>query len=196
MKVLMVDDHKVIVSSLAQILYDEPDIEQVACAGSFDEAVRRLDEQDFDVAVVDIELPGRSGLELARHCRMRHGDCKVVILTGAIAAAHVHEALRLGVSGFLLKTIDPRDLVNGLRVASRGIDVFDAEASPQQLRVLRHVALGMTNKEVARAMGISEKTARNYLASVFEKLGLQRRSEAAVWYSRHVDDAPASSGSA
>jgi DNA-binding NarL/FixJ family response regulator len=208
MNILMVDDHKVIVSSLAQVLEEEPDIESVYCAGDYESAVVALGRRAFDVAVVDVDLPTLSGLEFSRLCLEEQPECRIVILTGIIDRRNIERAMQLGVHGYLVKTIDPRDLVSCLRLVYRGINVLDAGASallgvvvagsdnstelhtllsPQQLRVLKNVARGMTNKEVAREMGISEKTARNYLASVFEKLGLQRRAEAAVWYARNMD---------
>jgi DNA-binding NarL/FixJ family response regulator len=211
MKILMVDDHKVIVSSLAQVLQEELDIATVDCADDYDSAVITLAQRAFDVAVVDVDLPTRSGLEFARYCFDQQPECKIVILTGMLDRRNIEQAMQLGVHGYLVKTIDPRDLVSCLRLVYRGINVFDEGVSsllgiavagtdgvtdshtllsPQQLRVLRNVARGMTNKEVAREMGISEKTARNYLASVFEKLGLQRRSEAAVWYTQNIGEVP------
>ncbi|MFK8014311.1 MAG: response regulator [Gammaproteobacteria bacterium] len=208
MKILMIDDHAVILSSLAQMLIEEPDIEDVRCANSYADGVKLLAEERFDVAVLDIELPEKSGFEFAAHCIEQQAECRFVFLTGTIDRAKVDRAIALGANGYLVKTIDARDLVSSLRLVCRGIDVFDAGVStllqvstddvaqvdpqsvlsPQQHRVLKNVAKGMTNKEIARHMGISEKTARNYLASVFEKLGLQRRSEAAVWYMQHFGD--------
>ena len=189
----------------------------VHCADDYDSAVIALAQRAFDVAVVDVDLPTRSGLEFARYCLDQQPECKIVILTGMIDRRNIEQAMQLGVHGYLVKTIDPRDLVSCLRLVYRGINVFDAGVSsllgiavagtdgvtdshtllsPQQLRVLRNVARGMTNKEVAREMGISEKTARNYLASVFEKLGLQRRSEAAVWYTQNIGEVPQPADSA
>lgn len=205
MKILMVDDHTVILNGLSPVLSEEPDIEQVDSAKNFGEAIEAISSQRYDVAVLDIELPERSGLDVARFCMEQQPECKVVFLTGTIERDKVDQALLIRANGFLLKTIDARDLVSSLRLASRGVDVYDASVtnllqvssvdevkasepgavlSPQQIRVLRNVARGMTNKEIAKHMGISEKTARNYLASIFEKLGLQRRSEAAVWYTQ------------
>lgn len=210
MNILMVDDHLMVVSSLSRALQEEPDIDRVRSAGDYESAVVALGEAAFDVVVVDVELPTRSGLEFAHYCLDHQPDCRIVILTSTVDRRNIERAMQLGVNGYLIKTIDPRDLVSCLRLAHRGINVFDAGASsllavaqshpgagdshallsPQQLRVLRNVARGMTNKEIAREMGISEKTARNYLASVFEKLGLQRRSEAAVWYAQNIGEVP------
>ncbi len=205
----MVDDHPVILDGLCPVLMEEPDIEKVSRATSFGEAIEAISTHRFDVAILDIELPERSGLDVARFCLEQQPECKVVFLTGTVEREKVDQALLLQANGFLLKTIDARDLVSSLRLASRGIDVYDASVtnllqvssldalterepdtvlSPQQLRVLRNVARGMTNKEIARHMGIGEKTARNYLASVFEKLGLQRRAEAAVWYTQRFGE--------
>lgn len=209
MRILMLDDHAVILGSIATVLTEEPDIEHIECVGSYDDGVKAINENRYDVAVLDIELPGQSGLEFARACMECQPECKVVFLTGNLDRANVEEAMRLRANGYLLKTIDTRDLVSSLRLVSRGIDVYhdsvsnllqvaslevvathepDALLSPQQLRVLRNVAKGMTNKEIARHMDIGEKTARNYLASVFEKLGVQRRAEAAVWYMQNLGE--------
>ncbi len=206
----MVDDHAVILSSLAQVLNEEPDVEIVRCANGFDDAIKLIKEEPFDVAVLDIELPKQSGFEIAQQCIAEQPECRIAFLTGKIDRDKVERAVSLGANGYLVKTIDARDLVSSLRLVCRGIDVFDnsvsnllhvaqvdpaaptdpgAVLSPQQMRVLKNVAKGMTNKEIARHMGISEKTARNYLASVFEKLGLQRRSEAAVWYMQNFAEA-------
>ncbi|MEM6638602.1 MAG: response regulator transcription factor [Pseudomonadota bacterium] len=209
MRLLMVDDHPVILDGLCPVLMEEPDIDLVSRATNFAEAIQAISEQRFDVAILDIELPEKSGIDVARFCLEQQPECKVVFLTGAVDRDKVDQALLLQANGFLLKTIDARDLVSSLRLASRGVDVYDASVtnllqvssvdalgatepasvlSPQQLRVLRNVARGMTNKEIARHMKIGEKTARNYLASVFEKLGLQRRSEAAVWYTQRFGE--------
>ncbi|MFK7886388.1 MAG: response regulator [Gammaproteobacteria bacterium] len=205
----MLDDHAVILGSISPMLAKEPDIEHVECVGTYEEGIRAIAEHRYDVAVLDIELPEQSGLEFARACVEKQPECKVVFLTGNLDRKNVEEAMRLRANGYLLKTIDTRDLVSSLRLVSRGIDVYhdsvsnllqvaslevvaanepDALLSPQQLRVLRNVAKGMTNKQIARHMDISEKTARNYLASVFEKLGVQRRAEAAVWYSQNLGE--------
>jgi DNA-binding NarL/FixJ family response regulator len=209
MKILMLDDHAVILGSIAPMLSKEPDIEHVESVGSYEQGIAAIAADRYDVALLDIELPEKSGLEFGRACMEKQPECKVVFLTGNLDRANVEEAIRIRANGYLLKTIDTRDLVSSIRLVSRGIDVYhdsvsnllqvasldvvathepDSLLSPQQLRVLRNVAKGMTNKEIAKHMGITEKTARNYLASVFEKLGVQRRAEAAVWYTQNLGE--------
>ena len=157
------------------------------------------------VVLLDIRLPDGTGFEACREILRRSPETRVLILTSVVDDAMVDDAIRSGAHGYLLKEIDGRGLVNAIRDVAAGKSILDpavtarvmkmvrsggsprdalATLSPQERRVLALIAEGCTNKEVGVKLGLSEKTVKNYLSTVFEKLHVSRRAEAAVIYAQ------------
>lgn len=205
LRLLLVDDSEVVRTGLRTLLGTEPSLEVVGeavnAAGGLEAALKLQP----DVVLLDIRLPDASGLDVCRQILRRLTDTRVLILTSVIDDATVEEAIRAGAHGYLLKEIDGRGLVNAIREVAAGQSILDpavtarvmerlrtAEAardpfamlSPQEKRVLALTAEGCTNKEIADNLGLTEKTVKNYLSTVFEKLHVSRRAEAAAIYAQ------------
>ena len=180
----------------------------MAEAGTAGEALLEVDRHRPHVAVVDIHLPGRSGLEVCREIRRRFPDTRVVILTSSAGDDFIVEALRVGASGYVLKQVGGGELIRAVQAAARGETALDpqtaarvvarlrdlenkAEAdvfrglSPREVEVLRLVAVGKSNKEIGTTLGLSEITVRNYLSNMLEKLSLSNRVELAAFALNH-----------
>lgn len=207
-RLLIVDDHEVVRLGLRILLEDQPDMAVVAEAGNAAEALLEVDRHRPHVAVVDIHLPGRSGLEACKEIRRRFPETRVVILTSSAADDFIVEALRAGASGYVLKQVGGSELVRAVQAAARGETALDpqtaarvvarlrnlenkAEAdsfrdlSPREKEVLRLVAEGKSNKEIAGALNLSDITVRNYISNMLEKLGLTNRVELAAFALTH-----------
>lgn len=206
---LIVDDSEVVRVGLRALLGAEPDIKIVEQAGSVAEAVEKCARLRPQVALLDIRLPDGSGLDACRQVLRRAPDTRILILTSVIDDRLVDEAIRAGAHGYLLKEIDAHALVTAIRDVAAGRSILDpavtarvmqivrtgptnrdglAMLSPQEKRVLALIAEGCTNKEVGVKLGLSEKTVKNYLSTVFEKLHVSRRAEAAAMYASTLSD--------
>jgi DNA-binding NarL/FixJ family response regulator len=205
--VLLVDDHEVVRVGLRSLLSREPGIEVVGEAATAEEAVRGAARLRPDVVVMDVRLPDRNGVEACREIRGATPEVKVIMLTSYADEEAVLSSILAGAAGYLLKQIRGHELVRGIETVAAGHSLLDPavtqkvlegvkrlatgrgpggvdELSPQEQRVLALVADGKTNKEIAAALGLSDKTVKNYLSHVFEKLHLSRRSEAAAFFAR------------
>jgi len=208
MRILIVDDHEVVRLGLRILLEDQPEMEVVAEAGDANEALREVERHHPHVAVVDIRLPGRSGLDACKEIHRRFPATRVVILTSAADDDFIVEALRAGASGYVLKQVGGEELVRAVQAAARGETALDpqtaarvvtrlrdletrAEAdslralSPREKDVLVLVAGGKSNKEIGAALNLSEITVRNYVSNVLDKLGLANRVELATFAVTH-----------
>ena len=207
-RILIVDDHEVVRLGLRILLEDQADLQVVAEAGDVDEALREVDQHRPHIAIVDIRLPGRSGLEACREIRRRFPDTRVVILTSFADDDFIAEALRVGASGYVLKQVGGEELVRAVQAAARGEIALDpqtaarvvarlrdleskAEAdtlrslSPREKDVLLLVAEGKSNKDIGAALSLSEITVRNYVSNMLDKLGLTNRVELAAFAVAH-----------
>jgi two-component system response regulator DevR len=206
-RLLIVDDSEVVRTGLRTLLGGEPALAVLGEAGTVAaglDACRRLRP---DVVLLDIRLPDGSGLDACKKIRHEFPEINVLILTSVIDDTVVDDAIRAGAHGYLLKEIDGRDLVSAIHEVAEGRSILDpaitarvlqlvrtggggtgrdalALLSPQEKRVLALITEGCTNKEVAVRLGLSEKTVRNYLSTVFEKLHVSRRAEAAVIFAQ------------
>ena len=207
MKVLLVDDHTLVRKGLAQVLATCVKDAQVTEAGDADEAVARLREAPHDVALVDIRMPGRDGLELLREIRSAWPDLPVIMLSSYDNGEYVKAALAEGASGYLLKDTTPEDLAQAIVVALSGSgnvlspravrNLFEDSMRPQPAEapetraadagltrresdVLTLLASGASNREISRQLFLSEKTVKAHLAAVFRKLGVTNRTQAAM----------------
>lgn len=205
-RVVLVDDSEVVRTGLRTLLGTEPTLEVVGEAMNVASGVETSVRLKADVVLLDIRLPDGSGIEACRQILKRAPETRVLILTSVIDDTVVDDAIRAGAHGYLLKEIDGRGLVNAIRDVASGKSILDptvtarvmrlvksggtgghyalASLSPQEKRVLALIAEGCTNKEVAMKLNLSEKTVKNYLSTVFEKLHVSRRAEAAVIYAQ------------
>ncbi len=202
---VLVDDSEVVRAGLRALLGMEAAIEIVGEAVSVATAVETAARLRPNVVLLDIRLPDGTGFEACRQIIKRAPESRVLILTSVVDDSMVDEAIRSGAHGYLLKEIDGRGLVNAIRDVALGKSILDpavtarvmqmvksgnsgrdalASLSPQEKRVLALIAEGCTNKEVGVKLGLSEKTVKNYLSTVFEKLHVSRRAEAAVIYAQ------------
>jgi two-component system, NarL family, response regulator DevR len=208
MKILLVDDHEIVRLGLKSLLSRYPSFEVVGEAGTAREAVDKVRQYKPDVVVMDIRMPGSSGIEATREIMQKQPATKVIMLTSYVEDEMLFEAISAGAVGYVLKQIGSGDLVRALEAVSRGESLIDPalmrkvisklrEASrkaedeafgtltEQELKVLALVAEGKTNKEIASAIFLSEKTVRNYVSVILSKLNLSTRSEAAAYAVKH-----------
>jgi DNA-binding NarL/FixJ family response regulator len=218
-RVLIVDDHAVVRRGLLAFLETEPDLEVVGVAGGGQEALaqlRHLDGQGRlpDVVLMDLRMEPMDGIEATRRIRADHDDVEVVALTSFGETARVQAALEAGASGYLLKDADADNVTAAIRAAHRGDLQLDPavarrlmsslrpetsrsslkELTARELDVLRLLASGRANKEIAAELSLSERTTRTHVSSILRKLGLNSRTQAALWAVREglVDVTPSS----
>jgi two-component system, NarL family, response regulator DevR len=207
-RLLIVDDHEVVRLGLRTLLTDEPDLEVVAEAGTAEEALVQVANHHPDVVILDIQLPGRSGLEACQEIRKKFPGTQVVILTSHGGEGFAEQALRAGAAGYVLKQVGNEELVRAIRAANRGEMALDPrtaarvvarlkdlesqseanafrDLSPRELDVLAPLARGKTNAEIGQQLNLSEKTVGNYIGNMFEKLGLKNRIELAAYAFEH-----------
>ncbi|BDG62197.1 response regulator [Caldinitratiruptor microaerophilus] len=221
-RVLIVDDHAVVRAGLRALVEMEGRFQVVGEAGTAQEAVERALADPPDVVLMDVRLPGESGIEACREIRARLPGTRVVMLTSYPDEQAVVASVLAGASGYLLKDIDPRGLRDALEIVARGGSLLSpdlvtrvlagvrrqAESGPgpdaierltaQERQILTLIAEGKTNREIGEVLYLSEHTVKNYISRLFEKLGLSRRSEAAAYlarYERRVGLGPAAGGS-
>ncbi len=202
--VVLVDDHAIVRLGLRTLIGDTPDIEVVGEAGTAEEALRVVGQLMPQVVLMDIRLPGTGGLDATREISRRFPQVKVVMLTSFADEELVTSAIRAGAVGYLIKEVGNEEVLRGIRLAAEGKSVMDADTtrrlfaqvrsserkeqedafrdlSQRELEVLYEVGLGKTNAEIADALHLSEKTARNYVSTLLEKLNLTNRIELATF---------------
>lgn len=208
LKILLVDDHEVVRLGLSSLLSRYPQFEVVAEADNASDAIKNAKLHKPDVVVMDIRLPGKSGIEATREIKQALPDTKVIMLTSYAEEELLFEAITAGASGYVLKQIGSGELIRALEAIGEGealLDpsltqrVFDrvreatrkaeeeafANLTDQELRILGLVSEGKTNREIAADIYLSEKTVRNYVSSIFSKLDLSTRAEAAAYAVKH-----------
>jgi DNA-binding NarL/FixJ family response regulator len=204
--VVVVDDHEVVRRGLLAFLDSEPDIEVLGEAGGGAQALNLLASMDAegrrpDVIVMDLQMAPIDGIESTRRVRALYHDIEVVALTSFAEEERVHAALEAGASGYLLKDSDADDVAAAVRAAHRGELQLDpgiarrlmsslreprgvepaSELTSRELDVLRLVAAGKPNKQIAADLAISERTARTHVSRILRKLRLSSRTQAALW---------------
>ena len=197
----LLDDHEVVRRGLADLLQAEGDIEVVGESGSAVEASHRVPALRPDVAILDARLPDGNGIDVCRDVRAVDPTIKGLILTSYEDDEALFAAIMAGASGYVLKQIRGTDLVDAVRRVAAGQSLLDpaitqrvlerirkgveqprelAALTDQERRILEYVAEGLTNREIAGRMFLAEKTVKNYVSSLLAKLGLERRTQAAV----------------
>jgi DNA-binding NarL/FixJ family response regulator len=197
MRVVIVDDHPVTRDGLRSALSTSDEIEIVGEAASGEEGIERVGDLSPDIVFMDVRMKGVGGIEAARVIRQTKPDTKVILFTIDETRTAVAEAIRAGVSGYLLKDSSATELVNAARLAMEGKAVIhptltrafieevqyvehrpDTPLSRRESEILQRVAYGATTKEVARDLGISAHTVKTHLERIFEKLGANDRAQA------------------
>jgi len=202
-RVLIVDDHALVREGTVQLLSQTLDLEVVGQAGSGEEAVALLEELRPDLALVDVNLPGMSGLELARLSAASLPQMRVLILSAYDDYAYVTEALDIGVGGYLLKTASAKELVDAVRAVADGVFVLDGAVSGRLTRRMRNdaastdlltrretevlglLARGRSNKQIANELELGLRTVEGHVSNVLSKLGVQSRTEAVAYAIGH-----------
>ena len=201
-RVLLVDDHQLVRAGVTTLLQSDPEITVVGEARNGREAVESVEGIDPDVVLMDLSMPEMDGVEATRAVLARRPGTKVLVLTSFSDRQRVKEVLAAGAIGYVLKDSEPADLLAAVRAAARGhvpIDPRVAAAllpanglgvsrsgvadglSPRETEVLRLVAQGLANKQIARALGITERTVKAHLGRVFREIGVLDRTSAALW---------------
>ena len=191
-RVFLADDHPLTRAGLRDYIAKEKDLELVGEAGDGLEAWRVIEKERPDVALLDIRMPGENGVALARRIKASSLPVKPVMLTSFDAQQYVMASLRAGARGYVLKTVTPEELARAIRVVARGGLYLDGEVarsmedgefayealSAREREVLLHAARGLSSKEIAGVLIISERTVQTHLASIYGKLGARNKTEA------------------
>lgn len=207
-RILIADDHSVVRAGLRALLERREQFVIVAEAATGEEAVEKAQEQQPDVAVLDIRMPGLSGIEACRQIVETVDDCQVIMLTSYAEDELLFAAIQAGASGYVLKRIGDDELIQAIERVSKGEGMLDpsmtvsvfsemrkareaqhaaafADLTPQELAVLALVAEGLTNRQIAVKLYLGEGTVRNYVSSVLAKIGASNRAEAAAYAVKH-----------
>jgi DNA-binding NarL/FixJ family response regulator len=207
-RVLLVDDHAIVRLGLMTLINDQPEMEVIGEAESAAEAVRAVERWHPDVVLMDIRMPGEGGIEATRQITARFPDIKVVMLTSFADDELVMRAIGAGAAGYVLKQVGNEELLRAIAAVARGEALLDPattarllsrvreserraeedafrDLSDREMEVLAGVARGKTNTEIGKALNLSEKTVRNYLSTIFEKLHLTNRIELATYAVEH-----------
>jgi two-component system, NarL family, response regulator DevR len=202
-RVMLVDDHEVVRQGLRAMIEAHEDMEVVAEAGDAEEALLRARSYKPDVVVMDVRMPGRSGVEACRDIRAEHPDMAVLMLTSFSDDQALFDSIMAGAAGYVLKQIRGNDLVDGIRRVGAGESLLDpavtarvlervrnpkgdedprlARLTPTESRILDLIAEGMTNREIGDRIHLAEKTVKNYVSTILNKLQVARRAEAAAY---------------
>jgi DNA-binding NarL/FixJ family response regulator len=207
-RVLIVDDHAVVRRGLEQLIESAADLELVGSASDGDEAVRLAGERTPDVVLMDLSMPVLDGIEATRRIVAARPEVHVVVLTSFDDQRRILDALGAGATGYLLKDAEPDEVLAAIRTAVEGGSPLDPRAarvlvdarreqaparalSPREDEVLRLLATGLANKQIARRLGITERTVKAHLTSVFQQLGVTDRTQAALWARENLPDSGA-----
>jgi two-component system response regulator DevR len=204
-KVFLLDDHEIVRRGVRELLETVEDFEVVGEAGTAEEALARIPPTKPDVAIIDMRLPDGNGVEVCREVRSREPQVQCLILTSFADDEALFDSIMAGASGYLLKQIKGTDLVDAVRRVASGQSLLDPEITArvlerlrkgdeedervarltdQERKILDLIAEGMTNRQIAERMFLAEKTVKNYVSNLLSKLGMERRTEAAVFAAR------------
>lgn len=205
-RIVIVDDHVLVREGTAQLLESEPDLQVVGQAGTAEEGLDLVDRLTPDVVLVDISLPGESGLELARQVVGSDRSTHVLVVSAYDDHAYVTEALDIGVGGYLLKTASAQELIDAVHIVATGAFVLDASVSsrlrrrregdlgeprgpgaltPREADVLELLAQGRSNKEIAAELALGLRTVETHVSRVLAKLGAASRTQAVAYALQH-----------
>ena len=204
-RVFLLDDHEIVRRGVKELLEAEGDLEVVGEAGTAAEALARIPPTRPDVAVLDVRLPDGDGVQVCREIRSAHPEIQCLMLTSFADDEALFQAIVAGASGYVLKQIKGADVVEAVRAVASGRSLLDpsvtarvlerlrsgseedellARLSPQERNILRLIADGLTNRQIAEEVHLAEKTVKNYVSNLLSKLGMERRTQAAVYAAR------------
>jgi len=201
LKVFLTDDHEVVRRGVAELLQEEPDLTVVGQASNVAESLARIPALRPDIAVLDVRLPDGNGVELCRELKSRLPDLNCLMLTSYPDEHAMVDAIMAGAGGYVIKDITGLDLISAVRTVGGGHSMLDNRAaqalmtklratadtpgplaglSDQERTVLDLIGEGLTNRQIAARMFLAEKTVKNYVSRLLAKLGMERRTQAAV----------------
>jgi two-component system, NarL family, response regulator DevR len=203
-RVFLLDDHEVVRRGVRELIEAEDDMVVVGEAGTAEEALGRIPATTPDVAVLDVRLPDGDGIEVCRDVRSKHPEISCIMLTSFADDEAVYAAIMAGASGYVLKQVRGSDLIDGIRRVAKGDSLLDptvttrlldrirhqgdadelAALSDQERKILDLIAEGLTNRQIGERMYLAEKTVKNYVSNLLSKMGMSRRTEAAVYAAR------------
>jgi two-component system response regulator DevR len=214
-RVFLLDDHEVVRRGVRDLLESEGDIEVVGEASTGRQALDRIAGSQPDVAVLDVQLEDGTGIEVAREIRSRHPEVRCLMLTSFADDEALFDSIMAGASGYVLKQVRGNELVDGVRRVAAGQSLLDpamttrvldririgheederlGSLTNQERKILNLLAEGLTNRQIGERLHLAEKTIKNYVSNVLMKLGMARRTEAAVYAARQADRVARSSG--
>lgn len=209
-RVYVVDDHEVVRRGLVDLIESDDELTVVGQAGTAGMALAGIAHAEPDVAILDVRLPDGNGVEVCRDVRAHNPKVACLMLTSFGDDEALFDAIMAGAAGYLLKDVKGADLLDAIRRVARGDSLLDpaltgkvlerlrkgeeedprlASLSDQERRILELIAEGLTNRDIAERMHLAEKTVKNYVSNLLAKLGMQRRTEAAVFYTQLERDA-------
>jgi two-component system, NarL family, response regulator DevR len=201
-RIFLLDDHEIVRDGLRSLLETADGFEVVGEASNAAEAIARIPPTQPDVAILDVQLPDGSGVEVCREIRSAHPEIQCLMLTSFADDEALFEAIVAGASGYLLKQVRGTDIVDAVRRVAEGQSLLDpsvtkrvldwmrepraederlAGLTGQERKILALIAEGLTNRQIAERMFLAEKTVKNYVSNLLAKLGMQRRTQAAVF---------------
>lgn len=211
-RLVLVDDHEIVRVGLRALFRQTDNVEVVAEAGSVADAIKEVAQHRPDVVLMDLRLPDGTGVDACRDIRSTYPETRILFLTSHSDEDAVVSTILAGASGYLLKEIGSKALISAIDIVYDGQSILDPKVtravlhqisilagkaqapkesrsdrlSPQEKRILALVVEGKTNKEIAKSLGLSDKTVKNYLSNAFQKLHVGRRSHAAALYERDI----------
>jgi len=204
-RIFLLDDHEIVRRGLRELLDAEDDLEVTGEASTAEEALARIPATRPDVAVLDVRLPDGNGVEVCREIRSRHPEIQCLMLTSYADDEALFDAIMAGASGYVLKQVRGVELIDGIRRVAAGQSLLDptvtkrvlerlraapeederlAGLTEQERKILALLADGLTNRQIAEQLYLAEKTVKNYVSNLLSKLGMHRRTEAAVYAAR------------
>ncbi|MCL4443487.1 MAG: response regulator transcription factor [Actinobacteria bacterium] len=205
----LVDDHEVVRRGLKELIESDSEIKVVGEAATAQEAVEKIPSIAPDVAVLDVRLPDGSGVEVCREIRAKSPEVYCLMLTSFSDDEALFSSIMAGASGYLLKQVKGRELISAIKRVANGESLLDpalirkvmdkirsdtdideriARLTPQERAILKLIAEGKSNRQIASDMFLSEKTVKNYVSNMLGKMGFSRRTEAAVYAVKNIKD--------
>jgi DNA-binding NarL/FixJ family response regulator len=190
-RILIVDDHPVIQAGLMSMLSTHPEVKVMGSASSGEEALARMEEEMPDIVLLDLRMPGMTGIDVLRAMREKKASTRAIVLTSFETDENIYRAIQVGAQGYLLKDTSQREMLQAIATVHAGRKYIPAQIAARlaermmrsslttrELEILNMLSKGLTNKQIGRALKISDNTVRNHVNSILEKLEVADRTEA------------------